>query len=219
VKLKYIIGILALLIFTVSNASAFSITTVNEPGDVPADATIIVEVTYGDEQITYVDTSTGITDSWFKALAYNLTIEPSQIDMYVNGVLYNYPTGTTYHDYWAVGTNDNVDGFGPFTEVSYLKESMGVRPDKVVIHLPGFTSETIPGNDYSGKVKLNTDDPNDGNQVAVHLSWVSPTTPQTSIKVTGGAGGTVPIPEFPSIALPVAAILGITFIIGSRKKE
>ena len=30
---------------------------------------------------------------------------------------------------------------------------------------------------------------------------------------------TTPIPEFPSIALPIAAIMGIMFVIGSRKKE
>jgi hypothetical protein len=34
-----------------------------------------------------------------------------------------------------------------------------------------------------------------------------------------GPGGTTQIPEFPSMALPIAAIMGIMFIFGRRRKE
>jgi hypothetical protein len=214
VKLKYIIGILALLLCMVSTASAFSITKVNEPSDVPSGAVISVEVTYGVGQITFQDTSSGISGTWLKEFAYNVNIAPTSVETYEGNTL----LPGSFDDYWEPAQSNQVDGFGTFSKVYTLKDSTNVRPTKVVVYLSDFTG-TIPGNDYNVKEKLNTDDPNDGNQVAVHLSWVSPTVPQTSIKVTGGAGGITPIPEFPTIALPVAAVIGIVFVMGSRKKD
>jgi hypothetical protein len=208
VKLKHIIGILALLVFTVSNASAFTITTVNEPGDVPAGATISIDVTYGDNQITFQDTSSGITGTWLKDFAYNLNIVPSSVDTYEGNTLL---TGS-FDDYWEPAQSNQVDGFGTFSKVYTLKDNTPARPTKVVIHLPGFTG-TIPGNGYDGKEVVA---PLEGsNQVAVHLAWGE----DGSIKITGGSNGTTEIPEFPTVALPVAAILGLVFIFGRRKNE
>jgi hypothetical protein len=70
-----------------------------------------------------------------------------------------------------------------------------------------FTESQLPKNDL-------------GNSIVVHLAFGT-----KLIDVSGKeqdsswVGDGTEIPEFPSIALPVAAIMGIIFIVGSRRKE
>ena len=212
-KLIHFFGILAFLVYAVGSASAFAITTVNEPGDVPNNAIISIDVTYQNGLITFIDQSTGITGDWFKGFAYNLNTDPSSVDTYEGNTLLTGP----WTAYWQPPQNQNqvTDGFGPFGR-AYMLVDNSIRPTKVVVHLSGFTG-TVPGNGYHGQTNQN--DAPAGNQVAVHLSWTNPTTPTTSIKVTGGNGGSTSIPEFPSMALPVAGILGLMLILGRRNKE
>ena len=57
--------------------------------------------------------------------------------------------------------------------------------------------------------------PNDaGNIFVTHVKWDA--VPDLAISKGSAWFG---IPEFPTVALPVAAIIGIMFVIGSRKKE
>jgi hypothetical protein len=87
-----------------------------------------------------------------------------------------------------------------------------------------FVSGSIPGSEpgyYAIQVST-VDLTADITVYAVHHNSGS-----GSVKTTAGATNThrvnvvqdIPIPEFPTIALPIAAILGLMFIISSRKKK
>lgn len=52
-----------------------------------------------------------------------------------------------------------------------------------------------------------------------YLPAVATGTSGTVAKDAGSASGTANIPEFPTVALPVAAILGLVFIFGRKKEE
>ncbi len=216
-KLAMFIGILTILIFTVSSASAFVINTVNKPGDVPAGAEIKIDVTYDEtaNTITFVDISTGLTNSRIKGIAYNLSLDAVPYDSkkkkYIIQGFATASSGTVFPATWKSHNN-----FGSIGVFDHLDRGYKLNPSsqgpfkKVVVTLPSEFDGTIPG-EY---------------QVEAHLAWDSPKNPATSIFVSGSSEGThtsgTPngsIPEFPSIALPVAAIMGIMFFMGRRKTE
>ncbi|MFZ2497665.1 PEF-CTERM sorting domain-containing protein [Methanosarcina sp.] len=196
-----IIGILTLMVFTVSNASAFPINTLNIPGDEPVGTNIQVDVTYNavNNQIIYMVDSTGLSDPRITEIAYNLPNEATITAYDING--------NQISNEWN-GANTQFSTFGTFEHVYKMKSpNTNAHPHRVVAQLtssPDFDG-TIPGT-Y---------------QVAAHFIWDSPAalTGATSIKVAGGNGGSAQIPEFPSMALPIAAIVGIMFIFGRRRKE
>ncbi|HOW13964.1 PEF-CTERM sorting domain-containing protein [Methanosarcina sp.] len=93
---------------------------------------------------------------------------------------------------WTYKGYKVMDGFGSFYEYDIDNQDHDVNTVTIVF------SGTITDTDKS--------------TFAAHAQWG-----------TGsdffGPEGTTPIPEFPTIALPVAAVIGIMFIVGSRKKE
>ncbi len=121
------------------------------------------------------------------------------------GVLYEAPYNSQTDSFttnppntndWAFNKGSQSATYGQFTTT--IGKNSNTMYKIVTVHL-------APGTEIT---------PNDaGYYVAVHYKWTE--------EATGfGAGKpTTPIPEFPSIALPVVAILGIMFIFGRRKQE
>jgi hypothetical protein len=227
VKGKYTIGILILLLLTfiiVSTASAsttFEITKSNiYSGAIPEGASIKVEVTYDGEAntITFVDKSVGLDEynprlTW---VAYNIDQDATAITGYAAwGLL---PEDTTKMDDGVVTVWTDKENFGAlgdfanFLRVYAVKNPKTVNQFKtVVVQLPA-DSETF---NFDGTIDPNSN----GYEVGVHF---------VCDRFSGFVVGSeepyvpepyVPIPEFPTVALPFAVILGIMFILGSRKKE
>lgn len=223
-KSAFLIGIIVLLVFTVSAASAettFTMTTLNEPGDVPSGTGIYfgINVTYNADtnQIIFEENSTGLSDPRITLIAYNFPANASIIDAYdINGDELAIEIGD-----WTETEGKAVDGFGKFARV-YDGLPGNIHPTKVVVTLegdPDFVEEIDKTTDYDSNKFT------DGFEVAAHFVWDEPAadTGATSIKIAGPGEGTIgpegEIPEFPSIALPVAAIMGIMFLFGRRKTE
>jgi hypothetical protein len=187
VKLKYIIGVLALLLLTVSTASAavvnYDITTDN------LGKPISITVTYDQSTglLTYTDNNYIASQQGILVAGYNCAFGP------ISGSLTTDPSS---NNWYFGGGNTGFDGYGIFNS-QYGSDASNVYKS-VEIQLP-------PGTTLNANTK--------GYTVGVHYKW--------SDGLTGMGGGkesTTSIPEFPTIALPVAAIIGIMFIVG-RKKE
>jgi len=230
VKLKYIIAVLALLLLMVGTASAaittYTLTEDNtnvnrdNPGTLPS-GIIKVVVTYDDVAgtITYLDQSphdsAGETrpylgDPKIDEVAYNLDIDAASI--------LAYDDGSQLVLAWVLDNNNQVDGFGTFARDYTTSLANYQRPDKVVVTLAS-PDGPIPLNEFN-------------KSVALHLAFEGAYYPNgtaideidedgVNVGLLGStylADGTQ-IPEFATIATPIAAIIGLLFVFSSRKKE
>ena len=89
-----------------------------------------------------------------------------------------------------------ASSFGKFN--GYVSESSGDGED-IIFHLEGM--DDIPFNE-------------NGHRVAVHLRFDDES---KGVTVSEGSTFLTDIPEFPTVALPVAAILGLMFIFGRKR--
>jgi hypothetical protein len=194
VKTRYIIGILAILLFAVSSASAtiinYDITASN------TGKTISITVTYDTDtgKLHFVDPNYMSSTQGILGIAYNagsalsITTVPSTNNWIVGGGPQGYAQG----------------GLGDFT-TKYGKTSSSVYKEVTV----QFNSP------YPIAMSENTVH----NYVAVHYKWNAFDNNGNAITGFGSQGKTTPIPEFPTIAIPVAAILGLMLILGRRKND
>jgi hypothetical protein len=229
VKTRYFLGVLAFLICTIGVVSAETITLTEDnsnvnrdhPGTLP-DGIINIQITYNPSTgvITYQDASPHdsnggqtayIGDSKIDEVAYNLNINKSSILAYDDNSLLS--------GEWALDNNLQVDGFGDFLRDYTTADTNKERPDKVVVQLESITTDPIQ--------TIN------GNQVAVHLAFEGAfdkngnpikdpegnIVKNVELGSTYLAGSATSIPEFPTVALPVAAILGLLLIMQSKRKE
>lgn len=114
------------------------------------------------------------------------------------------PTST-----WNAPTADsgNVGNFGPFA-TQITKDQKIKSPGPVTIKLANdLTLDNLIANSGDGYV------------VAAHVAFDKSTGEHVTIDCSGKVRGHTEIPEFPTVALPVAAILGLMFIFGRRKQE
>jgi hypothetical protein len=219
VRLKYIIGILALMLLMVSTASAaitFPITANNiYEGSIPAGASIKIDVTYDAEtnKITFVDSSNGLTNPRITWVAYNIDKDAATITGYTEWGLLPDDSGEMDDGVITIWTDKNNFGalgdFNNFDRVYAVKNPKPVNQFRtVVVQLPK-DSDTF---NFDGTIGPN----GKGYEVGVHFVC-----DQFSGFVAGSAPDEpdVPIPEFPTVALPVAAILGLMFVFGRRKQE
>ncbi|HII79884.1 MAG TPA: PEF-CTERM sorting domain-containing protein [Methanosarcina sp.] len=210
-KTVSIIGVLVFLLLTVNCAGAATTFSINNTNiDMPTGASVKIDVTYDAAAgtITFVDRSTGITNPRIAWVAYNLNVDKDQIKGYKKTSSQGKEVENEVLTTWEKKNNFGAKGkFGDLSRVYAVKNPGKNQFTKVVVKLkipPGFDG-TIPGNpDY---------------QVGVHFVC-----DQFSCFVAGPAPEKPPIPEtlvpeFPSIALPIAVILGLTFIMSNRRKK
>lgn len=197
-RLKYIIGILALLLLMVSTASAEELDFSNTPG-----ATDLVSVygTYSGNTLTFwaEPKSSSVVSVRIDEIGFNRPV--SKVDRTTGG---SFNVLDNLGVLWGFKASDSqVDGVGKYASVFH---SPGSKATKVVVTF--IDNEDIPEN-------------NKGFEVAAHVAWSTST--GTGEGTADGsaffAGGTTEIPEFPTMALPVAAILGLMFIFGRKKQE
>jgi hypothetical protein len=197
VRLKYIIGILALLLLTVTTVSAETLTTANEDyfkGKI--EIQVNYDETNGKIDVKYVSDGVPEEPIGIDTFYYNLDDETHGITNVMEG-------GVDATSSWHRNFDGlTADGFGNFLSHQSLNSAgTGGISDPIVFTL----ASSFP---------LGIDPNEQGHRVAVHIRFEN----DKSTWVTNG-NDTTEIPEFPSIALPVAAIMGIMFIVGSRRKE
>jgi len=206
VKKIYILGILIFLISTISLVSATivqlpSLTVIDSGTN--ADSTEIgainangIDVTYDDAlgTITFKDKLTNPNSAikqGIVAIAYNVG-GTNNIPTSIGGINANILPLQLITLNWGTVNQGFAQGqFGSF-DYKYGEGNSATRYREVVVHL---TTNLQPS------------------KVAVHYAFVS----DHSGFVSSGNSGN--IPEFPTVAIPVAAILGIMFIFGRRNKE
>nr|WP_304364494.1 PEF-CTERM sorting domain-containing protein [Methanosarcina sp. KYL-1] len=198
----------------VGTASAEETVNLDYSNTIGAPNAVDVFAEYDGTQITFwvePNTAYGATSARIDKIGLNIPIDcVQQIDITdkhgetvtVYNVLDNLP------EYWTIsGTNQNVDDVGSYE--SYFASS-GSTAISVVVTL---------NSDCDSESLIDTND--DGFEVAAHVAW-------EGILVSGESSAffagpyDIPngeIPEFPSIALPVASIMGIMLISGRRRKE
>lgn len=231
----YFIGILIFLLLTVSSASALEEyilteddTNINRDAlnngfpPVLPEGILKIKITYDEINgiITYVDESPHdsnggtrpyIGDPRIDEVGYNLSIDGAISD-FKNGIPL---TGTT----WNKDTNSRMDGFGTFDRVYRLSDKK-VRPDKVVVSLSASSLPLeIPVNSQYKSVALhlafdeayyaNGSKIYEINETGVNVGFLGSTYLACGTEIS----------EFPSVVLPIAAIIGIVLISERRRKE
>lgn len=195
--------IIASIFLTVGAASALEVT--NE--DAVKCGDIYVEAIEGTQDVSVEfislnpsygpSTNPGLDGIWL-----NLTAGVTVTGYEHNGTYYAVATGpVTVNE----GVNQQVDGFGRFNTELLIPTNVAERTTgPIVIYLSA--GSYFEAND-------------NGKYIAVHV--ISLGTGGVSTYVTNGecgGGQQQEIPEFPTIALPVAAILGLAFFFQRRKE-
>jgi|GEM_PF-3047500 len=202
-----IISILVFLLFVVGSASAetFYLTNTSEKINGEDIEGIKVKVEFNGTHIIITDLSTSVDGQTADIKGIKLYLQDQYIDSVTD------PGHTT--NIWTHTDNGkkNFAGFGEFyTSCTKSTDSTKSRGPIVIALNPSFTQGQLPSNAL-------------GNSVIVHLGFGD------NPLITVGEGEKVPdsswiggyteIPEFPSIAFPVAAVLGLMFVMGNRRKE
>lgn len=200
-RLKLIIGILALLLLMVGTASAETFYLTKTDNNVTG---INISVTVTSSYIYVQDISPALENTpKVDIKAIGLTID----DSYINGPIVDTSGNTTGWDHKIADGYNNKAGFGEFNTSVYSNDPKFTRGP---IRIPISSSALpLPKNEL-------------GNSVVVHLSYGTQLLDVSKQEYVGSgwvSGGDTQIPEFPTVALPVAAILGLMFIFGRKKQE
>jgi len=216
VKLKYIIGMLICLISLTGTALA-------------ADPIVLDIDNVGGAAVAgqYVAVSVSpISDSQYKATFITSPKNDPDGDPYPQGwfLVVGLPEGADVADNNAVTDKygNHITGYELETgNIAGFKED-GVQ---IIFTIADFTNDVKSAKDNFSVIHVtfsgSFDDPISPVWGA-HVAWgedVIPGVGDSSAKFMGYGGEETTIPEFPSIALPVAAILGIMFIFGRKKQE
>jgi len=204
-KSIFLIGILALLVFTIGAASAetFYLTETSETINGNSVPGIRINVTFNGTHIIVVDESTSVDPDKADIKRIRLYLENSSIssvkDTSTSGSVNVWRSEPDNKQYFA--------GFGEFFTLCDKPTDNVQSRGPIVIALkpssPLYNGLTLPQN------------VDNGNSIVVHLGFGTEVVSVGSSWVTGY----IPIPEFSTIALPVAAIMGIMLIMGRRRKE
>lgn len=200
-------GILLFLLIAASSASAETAVLTEDnsnvnrdlPGTLP-DGIINVQITYNPATgtLTYQDNSPTIG-------------QPRLVNPSIDQVAYNLDmAGTVRQPNWGETSKKTMDGFGTFKNI-YVESPDTDRYRTVNVQLNGPLPYplALPTTEYTVAVHIRFDQAIDANGNVIG-------TTQANLGSTYLAGS---IPEFPTIALPVAAILGLMFIIQRRKEN
>ncbi|WMW24097.1 PEF-CTERM sorting domain-containing protein [Methanolobus sediminis] len=116
-----------------------------------------------------------------------------------------------YGNEWLVGDAAG-NPFGTFLTKTTTNDAelKGTDPITIYVTITSWDG-TLPAND-------------DENVISIHIQRIGPGDEDSAWVTVGyceeddGNGGTQEIPEFPTIALPIAAIIGLAFIFQRRKE-
>jgi hypothetical protein len=245
VKTRYIIIILALLVVTVGVDSAaaetFYLTEKNiNPGysGLP-DGSINVSITREGDTLTVedfspIDNSSGtgyVVGGNIKEVGYNfITLSSDNNATQVIGYTNNIPIktnggspvvngGSNWLTFWDVLFDSSMDGFGDFSNDYRLKVS-SAKPDKVVLTIPNTNPfDPVIKNGVSSTVSVHYAFTSIRKSDGALAPWTGPSGQMELIDSLFLGGKSTEVPEFPSIIVPVAAILGLMLILGRRKNE
>lgn len=193
-------AILAVMVAMVSVASAETIYLTKTNVVLPQGfvVTVITDTASKTMSVQLTGAPEGYSLSDFRSIKevyYNL----DKTNYYVTKVEYN---GADITDLWNLNTGDNIaDGFGEFASYKNSPKSSGGTDGWGITYPLIFTLNNIadiPGNSL-------------GNKVAVHLQFGS-----TEINAADSTWITN-IPEFPTIAMPIVAAIGLVFFFQYRK--
>lgn len=216
----YFIGIMLFVLFTIGSASAETL---------PDQQVVLTE----DNSNIVVNDGKTIIDGLFK-ITVDYNPNTGQIVYQYTGntapgngpyitnpkifeVGYNLDrAGTVSPGNWAPQNSLQFDGFGTFLQGYKIDNQNSVSLNRVTVQLAG----SAPYPSF----------PTQGNAVVLHLAFDTAYDANGAVyevppDITFGdsssyfAGGVNQIPEFPTMALPVAAILGLLFIAGRKRKE
>ncbi|MCQ1536531.1 PEF-CTERM sorting domain-containing protein [Methanosarcina sp. KYL-1] len=190
------------MLATVSSASAETFYLTETSEDVSG---IRIEVVFNGTHISVRDVSpalVGVPNVDIKAIRLYLD------DTNVTSVTDDSGSGSINVWTHAPSYKSNFAGFGEFnTLCNKATDSIKSRGPIVIALSPSFNQPHLPENSLK-------------NSIVVHLGF------GTELIDVGGADqdsswvtGSAQIPEFSSIALPVATIMGIMFFMGRRRKE
>ena len=202
-RLKLIIGVLALLLLMVGTASAGTFYLTNASANNGESITgISVKVIFNGTAISVEDNSPALVG------ATNVNI--NQIDLNVDNSTIKSVVDTSKGSIWKniEETSQSTSSFGNFKTACLSTDNNIKTRGPIIIYLKNSIS----------KLPVNTD----GNSIVVHMSFGSEKIEVGNKKVDSswlGGGGDIEIPEFPTMALPFVAILGLLFIFGRRKQE
>ena len=188
------IGIIV-AIFSVGFASAdqtIFLTQSNE-GYAGFEVTVTTNSTTNETRVNVTGVPAGHTVKGIDMVYYNLPYQV--VNVSVDGAGFLGLGG------WSNQNNPpfQASSFGKFD--GYVKDSGGTGTD-IIFELSGM--DTILSNE-------------NGHGVAVHLRFDDESEGVTLSENDGGSTFLTDIPEFPTVALPVAAILGLMFIFGRKR--
>lgn len=206
-KIIHIIAVLALLIFAVDSASAFSAEyPLTHPENAYAGVNFNVKVTVVDDTITVTDQSTwpsGETNIDIKEIGIVLP------DTYQVKVIQDGGKHQVIYDVSDPQNNQYDIGYGNF------EESMFGRFNTQINRKPGSNDKTTGPIVIKLNKALTTLSPNNvGNTFVVHISFGD----DSQNEVSGSTWVSTRIPEFTTMAVPVAAILGLLLITQRKRK-
>ena len=188
--LLMLIVIFALLV-NVASAEIIILNQVNDPS-IPDgfEVTVTTDSTSDTMRVQVTAYPTNWTVQGIDKVYYNLDGNSYAVT-HVDGA----EISSTYWSQTVVTTT--ADGFGEFAS-GKVADSAGTSTD---ITFTLLDIDTIPVND-------------NGHRVAVHMRLLNGT-----VAVADDSTWITDIPEFPTIALPIAAIMGLMFILQSRRRK
>lgn len=235
-RVSYFIGILVFLLLTVSSASAVTEyilteddTNVNRDAlnrgfdPVLPEGILKIRVIYDETAgtITYVDESPHDSNGEANPYILRPKIDKVAHNLPVSGGITAFKEDDDLNigSSWVEHFDYGVSGFETFAR--FYTYAGSERPDKVIVTLnPTTFPSTIPLNDDQKAVELH---------IAFEAFYADGSPiyeidEETGVIINKDLGSTylasgTEIPEFPSIVLPVAAIMGILLISQNRRKE
>lgn len=208
-KTAHVIGILALVVLLtgIATAQSFDLSFSNTAG---ATDLVAVHATYEGTTITVwaTDKTTGNAVR-IDEIAFNLPssyVESTTVTNGKNTIVYNVVDNSG--KYWDLKGGNSPYQISSAGQYLSAYKSSGSHANRVIVTLKNPVSD-IPNNGA-------------GFEIVAHVAWGSGSAffagPCTSC-TENPPDDTTQIPEFPSIALPVAAIIGLIFISQSRRRE
>lgn len=185
-----------------ASATPFKLDFSNTPG---ATDKVNVYAEYSGNTITFwviPNSSNNVVSADIKEIAFNISSTEVVSVKDASGADWNLkPNNPPYQ----------VDGVGKYLS-AFTNPSQSNKQDRVTVTLKHNVVDIIQEN-------------NKGFEVAAHVAWVTQTgsvsdgTAQGTVDASAYFAGPTEIPEFPTVALPVAAILGLMFTFGRKKDE
>lgn len=202
-----IIGVLLFLLIAVSSASAYELgQTTDATSNAASIGKVDVTAVYSGNTITFTakDLNGGSAD--IKQVGF--MIDPSKVSTITDsaGITWYPNPDTSKNAKNNVLTAGQMDGLGTYSTTAVdVDESASTKASVVTVTLKS-------GNNVADLITKNDHVP--GFETCAHVAWTGG---------TAGVGGSAfvsgNIPEFPTVAAPVAAILGLLFISGRKRKE